>query len=275
MSIIADTSCPEQVAQKECAQSSVLCVFYWFLKFLAIGPLLKLIFRPWAEGTENVPREGAVILASNHLSYSDWLFMPLVIPRRVTFVAKAEYFETPGIKGWLQKKFFSGSGQVPIDRSSGSAAAGAIKTQLRLLSEGEVCGIYPEGTRSHDGLLYRGRTGVARLALEAGVPVIPVAVINTDVVAPPGKVFGKFARPGVRFGAPLDFSRYEGMQDDRYILRAITDEVMYEIMRLSGQEYVDLYAQDAKKRDKERQREAEKVAARAESDEVWDEIRPE
>ena len=255
-------------------QSSVLSVFYWFLKFLAIGPLLKLIFRPWAEGTENVPREGAVILASNHLSYSDWLFMPLVIPRRVTFVAKAEYFETPGIKGWLQKKFFSGSGQVPIDRTSGSAAAGAIATQLRLLSEGEVCGIYPEGTRSHDGLLYRGRTGVARIALESGVPVIPVAVINTDVVAPPGKVFGRFARPGVRFGAPLDFSRYEGMQDDRYILRAVTDEIMYEIMRLSGQEYVDLYAQDAKKRDKERQREAEKEAAKAESDEVWDEIKP-
>jgi 1-acyl-sn-glycerol-3-phosphate acyltransferase len=250
-------------------------VFYWFLKFLALGPLLKLIFRPWAEGTENVPHEGAIILASNHLSYSDWLFMPVVVPRRVTFVAKAEYFETPGIKGWFQKKFFSGAGQVPIDRSSGSAAAGAIKTQLRLLSQGEVCGIYPEGTRSHDGKLYRGRTGVARLALEAGVPVIPVAVINTDVIAPPGKVFGSMVRPGVRFGKPLDFSRYDGLQDDRYILRAITDEIMYEIMRLSGQEYVDLYAQDAKKRDRDSEREAAKVAARAEADEVWDEIKPE
>lgn len=226
-------------------------MFYWFLKFLALGPLLKLIFRPWAEGTENVPREGAVILASNHLSYSDWLFMPLVIPRRVTFVAKAEYFETPGIKGWFQKKFFSGAGQVPIDRTSGSAAAGAIRTQLRLLSEGEVCGIYPEGTRSHDGKLYRGRTGVARLALEAQVPVIPVAVVNTDVIAPPGKVFGRFVRPGVRFGEPLDFSRYEGLQEDRFVLRAITDEIMYEVMRLSDQEYVDMYATDAKKRDKE------------------------
>lgn len=221
-------------------------MFYWFLKFLALGPLLKLIFRPWAEGTENVPKEGAVILASNHLSYSDWLFMPLVIPRRVTFVAKAEYFETPGIKGWFQKKFFSGAGQVPIDRSSGSAAAGAIATQLRLLSEGEVCGIYPEGTRSHDGKLYRGRTGVARIALESGVPVIPLAVINTDVVAPPGKVFGRMARPGVRFGEPLDFSRYEGLEGDRFILRAVTDEIMYEIMRLSGQEYVDMYATRAK-----------------------------
>jgi 1-acyl-sn-glycerol-3-phosphate acyltransferase len=236
-------------------------VFYWFLKFLALGPLLKLIFRPWAEGTENVPREGAVILASNHLSYADWLFMPLVIPRRVTFVAKAEYFETPGLKGWFQKKFFSGAGQVPIDRSSGSAAAGAIRTQLRLLSEGEVCGIYPEGTRSHDGRLYRGRTGVARLALEAQVPVIPVAVVNTDVIAPPGKVFGRFVRPGVRFGEPLDFSRYEGLQEDRFVLRAITDEIMYEIMRLSGQPYIDMYATDAKKRDKEL-RDAAKAAAK-------------
>ncbi len=250
-------------------------MFYWFLKFLALGPLLKLIFRPWAEGTENVPKEGAVILASNHLSYSDWLFMPLVIPRRVTFVAKAEYFETPGIKGWFQTKFFSGAGQVPIDRSSGSAAAGAIATQLRLLSEGEVCGIYPEGTRSHDGKLYRGRTGVARIALESGVPVIPLAVINTDVVAPPGKVFGRMARPGVRFGEPLDFSRYEGLEGDRFILRAVTDEIMYEIMRLSGQEYVDLYAQDAKKRDRAAEREAARTAERAESDEVWDQIKPE
>lgn len=247
-------------------------MFYWFLKFLALGPLLKLIFRPWAEGTENVPREGAVILASNHLSYADWLFMPLVIPRRVTFVAKAEYFEGTGLKGWMQRNFFSGAGQVPIDRSSGTAAAGAIRTQLRLLSEGEVCGIYPEGTRSHDGNLYRGRTGVARIALESGVPVIPVAVINTDVIAPPGKMFGRFARPGVRFGQPLDFSRYEGMEDDRYILRAVTDEIMYEIMNLSGQDYVDLYAPDAKKRDKELESRAAEEAANKESEEVWDEL---
>lgn len=249
-------------------------MFYWFLKWLALGPLLKLIYRPWAEGTANLPKEGAVILVSNHLSYADWLFTPLVVPRRVTFVAKAEYFEGAGIKGWLQKTFFSGAGQVPIDRTSGSAAAGAITTQLRLLGQGEVCGIYPEGTRSHDGRLYRGRTGVARLALEAKVPVIPLAVINTNVVAPPGKVFGKYARPGVCFGEPLDFSRYDGMQDDRYILRAITDEIMYEIMLLSGQEYVDLYAQDAQKREKDAEREAAEKVARAESEEVWDEIKP-
>ena len=242
-------------------------MFYWFLKLAALGPLMRLIFRPWVEGLENVPRHGGAILAVNHLSYSDWLFLPLVLPRRVTFVAKAEYFEGPGFKGWMQKTFFSGAGQVPIDRTSGSAAKGAIKTQLRLLSEGHVCGIFPEGTRSHDGKLYRGRTGVARLALESKVPVIPVAVIGTDVIAPPGKVFGRRVRAGVKFGEPLDFSRYDGMEDDRYILRAITDEIMYEIMRLSGQEYVDLYAPDAKKRDKE-------AVDRAASDEVWDEIKP-
>jgi 1-acyl-sn-glycerol-3-phosphate acyltransferase len=226
-------------------------VFYWLLKWVLLGPLLRLVFRPHAEGAENVPAEGPAILASNHLSYADWLFMPLTLARRVTFVAKAEYFNGRGIKGWLQKSFFSGSGQVPIDRSSGSAAEGALVSAKRTLSKGELFGIYPEGTRSHDGKLYRGKTGVARLALETGVPVIPVAVIGTDVVAPPGKKFGSFTRPVVRFGKPLDFSRYEGLENDRYILRSITDEIMYEIMQLSGQEYVDMYATKAKALDKE------------------------
>ena len=221
-------------------------MFYWFLKWIALGPLLRLVFRPHVEGAENVPDDGPAILASNHLSYADWLFMPLTLPRRVTFVAKAEYFTSPGIKGWFQKKFFSGAGQVPIDRSGASAAEGALSSARRILEDGELFGIYPEGTRSHDGRLYRGKTGVARLALETGVPVIPVAVVGTDVVAPPGKTFGSFTRPIVRFGKPLDFSRYEGMESDRYILRSITDEIMYEIMRLSGQEYVDMYASRAK-----------------------------
>jgi 1-acyl-sn-glycerol-3-phosphate acyltransferase len=221
-------------------------VFYWLLKWVFLGPLLKLIFRPYAEGTEHVPETGPAILASNHLSYSDWLFMPLVIPRRVTFVAKAEYFTTPGVKGWLQKTFFAGAGQVPIDRASGTAAAGAIASGLKILASGELFGIYPEGTRSGDGRLYRGRTGVARMALEAKVPVIPVAVVGTDIVAPPGKVFGRYARPHVKFGVPLDFSRYEGLEEDRFVLRSITDEIMYEIMELSGQEYVDVYSTKAK-----------------------------
>lgn len=225
-------------------------MFYWFLKRIALGPFLRVVFRPQSAGLENVPTEGPAILASNHLSYSDWLFMPLTLPRRVTFVAKAEYFTGRGIKGWLQKSFFSGSGQVPIDRSGADAAAGALLSAKKVLGEGGLFGIFPEGTRSHDGRLYRGKTGVARLALETGVPVIPVAVVGTDVVAPPGKTFGSFTRPIVRFGEPLDFSRYEGLENDRYILRSITDEIMYEIMRLSGQEYVDMYAARAKEESK-------------------------
>ncbi len=221
-------------------------MFYWFLKWIAIGPVLRVVFRPQVEGAANVPAEGPAILASNHLSYADWLFMPLTLPRRVTFVAKAEYFTSPGLKGWFQRKFFAGAGQVPIDRTGASAAEGALSSARRILEEGELFGIYPEGTRSHDGRLYRGKTGVARLALETKVPVIPVAVLGTDVVAPPGKKFGTLTRPLVRFGTPLDFSRYEGMENDRYILRSITDEIMYEIMRLSGQEYVDKYSSRAK-----------------------------
>jgi 1-acyl-sn-glycerol-3-phosphate acyltransferase len=133
----------------------------------------------------------------------------------------------------------------------------------KILGAGELFGIYPEGTRSHDGKLYRGKTGVARLALETGVPVIPVAVVGTDVVAPPGKKFGSFTRPLVRFGKPLDFSRYEGLENDRYILRSITDEIMYEIMQLSGQEYVDTYAAKAKALDKEAARKAASEAKKA------------
>ena len=226
-------------------------MFYWLLKWVFVGPLLKLVFRPQTEGAAHVPATGPAILASNHLSYADWLFMPLTLPRRVTFVAKAEYFTSPGIKGWFQKKFFSGAGQVPIDRSGAGAAEGALAAAKRILARGELFGIYPEGTRSHDGRLYRGRTGVARLALETGVPVIPIAVLGTDVVAPPGKKFGAVVRPVVRFGEPLDFSRYEGLESDRFILRSVTDEIMYEIMRLSGQEYVDMYSTRAKALDKE------------------------
>jgi 1-acyl-sn-glycerol-3-phosphate acyltransferase len=221
-------------------------VFYWLLKWVLVGPLLRLVFRPKIEGVENVPDEGPAILASNHLSYADWLFMPLTLSRRVTFVAKAEYFTGTGIKGWLQRTFFFGAGQVPIDRSGGRASEGAILSGLKILRNGDLFGIYPEGTRSFDGRLYRGKTGIARMALEAHVPVIPVAVIGTDVVAPPGKVFGRISRPHVVFGKPLDFSRYEGMENDRYVLRSITDEIMYEIMELSGQEYVDVYASRAR-----------------------------
>lgn len=238
-------------------------MFYWVLKWVLLGPLLKTVFRPEVEGYPHVPGDGPAILACNHLSYADWLFMPLAVHRRVTFVAKAEYFEGRGIKGWAQRTFFSGAGQVPIDRSGGKASEGAIKSGLQVLSKGELFGIFPEGTRSHDGRLYRGRTGVARMALEAKVPVIPTVVLHTDVIAPPGKVFGKRARPVVRFGRPLDFTRYEGMEDDRYILRAVTDEIMYELMRLSGQEYVDVYAPKAKEDAKRAEDDAKRAAKAA------------
>lgn len=223
---------------------------YWLFKNVLLGPGLKRVFRPIVEGAENVPSHGPAIIASNHLSIADWLFTPLAIRRRITYVAKSDYFTGTGVRGMLQRRFFAGTGQVPIDRSGGKASEGALKAGLRVLRRGELFGIFPEGTRSHDGKLYKGRTGVARLTLEAEVPVIPTAVINTDIIAPVNKHFGKVVTPIVKFGEPLDFSRYQGMQDDRFILRSITDEVMYAIMELSGQEYVDLYATVAKERGK-------------------------
>jgi 1-acyl-sn-glycerol-3-phosphate acyltransferase len=219
---------------------------YWALKNVIVGPAVRKLFRPIVEGAENVPKTGPAILASNHLSYADWVFMPIVLDRRVTFVAKADYFTGAGIKGWTQKRFFAGTGQVPLDRTGGRASLGALRAGLKVLQGGDLFGIYPEGTRSHDGRLYKGRTGVARLALEADVPVIPTAVIGTDVIAPPGKIVSRIVSPTVKFGAPLDFSRYAGMSEDRFILRSITDEIMYAIMELSGQEYVDTYAPTAK-----------------------------
>jgi 1-acyl-sn-glycerol-3-phosphate acyltransferase len=229
---------------------------------VAIGGPLKLGFRPWVEGLENIPAEGPAILASNHLSFSDSFFLPAVLDRKVTFIAKAEYFTTPGVKGKMTAAFFKGVGQLPVDRS-GARGAGeaAIKSGLEVLDRGELFGIYPEGTRSPDGRLYRGKPGgLARLALASGAPVIPVAMIDTEKIQPPGKVMPKLMRPGIRIGSPLDFSRYQGMEHDRFVLRAVTDEVMYEIMKLSGQEYVDMYATAAKRRIAE--------AAKAEKDQA-------
>jgi 1-acyl-sn-glycerol-3-phosphate acyltransferase len=223
-------------------------VFYWLLKRIILGPVLLAIFRPWVRGEENVPETGGAILVSNHLSFSDSIFLPLVIKRRVTFLAKADYFTGRGIKGRLTAGFFKGVGQLPVDRSGGQASEAALRTGLRVLRRGDVLGIYPEGTRSPDGRLYRGKTGVARLALEAGVPVLPVAMIGTDKVQPIGRRMPRLGRVGIVIGAPLDFSRYDGMEDDRFVLRSITDEIMYEIMELSGQEYVDVYAATMKER---------------------------
>ncbi len=220
---------------------------YWLMKFVFIGPILRLIWRPWTEGRENVPSDGPAILASNHLSFSDSFFMPVMLPRKVTFLAKAEYFTTPGVKGWISRTFFAGVGQVPIDRDDPDASRAALTTGVRVLRQGKLLGIYPEGTRSPDGRLYRGKTGVARMALEAGVPVIPCVMVNTDKIQPSGRRFPKLRpRPGVRFGKPLDFSRYEGMSGDRFVERSMTDEIMYELMQLSGREYVDVYAAKVK-----------------------------
>jgi len=223
-------------------------VLYWLLKRIVLGPILRLLFRPTVEGLENIPTDGPAILASNHLSFSDSIFLPLVAPRRITFLAKSDYFTGRGVKGRLTAAFFRGVGQVPIDRTGGNASNAALSSGLRILSAGDLLGIYPEGTRSPDGRLYRGRTGVARMALEGKVPVLPVAMIGTDKAQPTGSVLPKIMRIGVKIGAPLDFSRYEGMEDDRFVLRSITDEIMYELMLLSGQEYVDVYAATQKKR---------------------------
>jgi 1-acyl-sn-glycerol-3-phosphate acyltransferase len=221
-------------------------VFYWVVKAI-LGPILRIVFRPWSDGTGNVPKDGPAIIASNHLSFSDHFFAPLPLPRKVVFLAKSEYFTGRGLKGLASKAFFSGMGQIPVDRSGGEASERALRTGLRVLAQGELLGIYPEGTRTPDGRLYRGKTGVARLALEARVPVIPCAMIGGFEFQPPGRIMPRLGiRPGVRFGKPLDFSRYYGLEQDRLVLRAVTDEVMYAIMKLSGQEYVDQYAQRAK-----------------------------
>ncbi|MDH6110037.1 1-acyl-sn-glycerol-3-phosphate acyltransferase [Kitasatospora sp. MAP12-15] len=247
-------------------------MFYRLMKMI-VAPLLRIFFRPWMEGAENIPDEGAAIIASNHLSFSDSFFLPALMKRRVTFIAKAEYFNTPGIKGKLTAAFFKGVGQLPVDRSGvRGAGEAAIRSAISVIDRGELFGVYPEGTRSPDGKLYRGKVGgLARVALATGAPVIPVAMIDTEKVQPPGQVLPTFGiRPGIRIGRPLDFSRYQGMENDRFILRSVTDEVMYEIMRLSGQEYVDIYATAAKRQiadDKKRadaERRAEQRAAHLE-----------
>ncbi|HLU97521.1 MAG TPA: lysophospholipid acyltransferase family protein [Thermobifida alba] len=221
-------------------------MFYWVLEAI-LGPVLAVLWQPRAYGVENVPRHGPAIMVGNHLSFSDHFFGPLPLPRKITFLAKAEYFTGKGIKGFLTRLFFTGVGQIPIDRSGGKASEAALRTGLRVLEQGKLLGIYPEGTRSPDGRLYRGRTGVARMALQARVPVIPMAMINADKIMPPGQVVPRLGiRPIVKFGKPLDFSRYYGLEKDPRVLRAVTDEIMYALMELSGQEYVDRYAQSVK-----------------------------
>jgi 1-acyl-sn-glycerol-3-phosphate acyltransferase len=217
-------------------------MWYWLFKYIFMGPLFTLLGRPRVEGLEHVPSSGPAILASNHLAVADSLYLPLVVRRRITFLAKMEYFTGTGLKGRFLRWFYSASGQVPIDRSNADTAQAALDTAEHLLSEGKLLGMYPEGTRSPDGRLYKGKTGLARLALQTGVPVVPVAMIGTDVVNPPGKKMLRFGRVIIRFGKPMDFSRFDGLEGIRFIERAVTDEVIYELMGLSDQEYVDIYA---------------------------------
>ncbi|WP_313543191.1 lysophospholipid acyltransferase family protein [Leifsonia aquatica] len=223
-------------------------MFYWLMKYVVVGPILRGIFRPWVVGVENVPAEGAVILASNHLSFIDSIFLPLIVDRHVSFLAKSDYFTRKGLKGWATKTFMKATGQLPIDRSGGKASEASLNTGLRVLARGEILGIYPEGTRSPDGKLYRGRTGVARMILEAGVPVVPVAMVDTAAIMPIGKRLPKIGRIGIVIGEPIDFSRFDGMEGDRFILRSVTDEIMYELHALGAQEYMDVYASTVKEK---------------------------
>jgi 1-acyl-sn-glycerol-3-phosphate acyltransferase len=221
-------------------------VLYSLMKYVLLGPVLRLFFRPKIEGLEHIPPDGGAVLASNHLAVADSFFLPLMVPRRVTFLAKREYFTDTGLKGRLKKMFFAGVGQVPIDRSSAAAAQAALDTGVRLLRNGSLLGIYPEGTRSPDGRLYKGKTGLARMALQARVPVIPVAMFGTDKANPIGSKMWRPYPIRIRIGPPLDFSRYEGLSGDRFVERSVTDEIMYALMELSGQEYVDVYAAKVK-----------------------------
>jgi 1-acyl-sn-glycerol-3-phosphate acyltransferase len=204
-----------------------------------LTPFLMLAFRPKVKGLRNVPSSGPVIIASNHLSFSDSIFMPLVVPRKVTFLAKSEYFTSPGPKGFIKKLTFIALGQVPVDRSGGRRSEAALITGLQVLAEGECLGIYPEGTRSPDGRLYKGRTGIARLAIESGAPIIPVAMFNTEKIQPTGKLIPKIMRVKMIFGEPVFFT---GDSSDLLYLRDVTDQLMKKIQEMSGQEYVDIYA---------------------------------
>ncbi|MEU5214175.1 lysophospholipid acyltransferase family protein [Streptomyces sp. NPDC020742] len=211
-----------------------------------LGFVMRVLYRPKIEGLERIPETGPVILAGNHVTFIDSMFLSLVVKRPVYFIGKDEYVTGTGLKGRLMAWFFTSAGMIPVDRDGGHGGVAALMTGRRVLEEGKAFGIYPEGTRSPDGRLYRGRTGIARLALMTGAPVVPFAMIGTDKVQPGGKGLPRIAPVTVRFGEALDFARYDGMDRDRYVLRAVTDEVMSDVMELSGQEYVDIYATKAR-----------------------------
>ena len=237
-------------------------MLYWAFKWAMFTPLVRLLFRPWVEGEENLPVAGPAVLVSNHISAGDTFILPAMIKRRLTFPAKAELFHGRGVRGRVVSWFLRNVGQLPMDRSGGRASATSMDGVLGVLKAGGLLGIYPEGTRSPDGRLYKGKTGVARLVLQAGVPVIPVAMINTQVVRT--KILGlpTIRRPGIRIGKPMDFRAYAGSGNDREVLRWITDEIMNAVMALSGQVYVDAYGASVKSAMKEGRAFDAKVASR-------------
>ncbi len=206
-----------------------------------VRPVLSALWRPWTEGLEHVPRRGPAILAANHLSFLDSFFLPAALDRPVFYLGKSDYFS-----GW-QRHFFEGVGVMPVARQGGDAGEASLRKGEEVLNSGRLLGIYPEGTRSPDGRLYRGKTGPARLALRTGAPVIPVGLIGTGEVLPAGAKVPRIRKVGIRIGRPLDLaSRYGASDDDRFALRSATDELMYELMMLTGQEYVDEYAAKVK-----------------------------
>ena len=222
-------------------------MLYEAAKFIA-KPLVKVVYRPRVEGLENIPRTGPAILAANHLSFSDSFFIPVAVPRHVTFIAKAEYFDAGGLKGLWNKLFYARfAGAVRVDRSgSRNATTAALDGAVGVLEHGGLFGIYPEGTRSPDGRLYRGRTGIAEIALRTGAPIIPIGIIGTDRIQPPGKKIPRLGRVTIRIGAPLDLTAAKALGKPALIRRAITDEVIEQIQKLSGQEYRHVYASDVK-----------------------------
>jgi 1-acyl-sn-glycerol-3-phosphate acyltransferase len=208
-----------------------------------IVPVVRGLWRPWTDGMEHIPADGPAILASNHLSVADSIFLPALAPREIAFFAKAEYFSGSGLKGRVTSAFMRGTRQIRVDRGNGRAALTALEVALSVLKDGGLFGIYPEGTRSPDGRLYRGRTGIARIALEANVPVIPVAMMGTDKVQPIGSRLPRLGHSiGMRVGAPLHYAEQAAQVRNPRLLREVTDDIMAHIRRLSGQEYVDKYA---------------------------------
>jgi 1-acyl-sn-glycerol-3-phosphate acyltransferase len=215
-------------------------MFYTLLHSV-VPPVLRAVWRPVVEGGDNVPRTGAVLLASNHLSFADSVVIPVVAPRKVVFLAKKEYFTGTGVKGRLSRAWFEGLGMVPVDRSDTRSALDSLDIALEVLRQGEAFGLYPEGTRSRDGRLYRGRTGVAQLALVSGAPIVPVGLIGTERLQPVGATLPRLAKVTVRFGEPIHVAgAYDGVPAGR-ARREITDRVMTEIQRLTGQELAGTY----------------------------------